>query len=107
MDCISSGISQNGQIYVDERFTYLFHEFDHGVFWHIDHALVTGLINGPLSLLQIVDLSLQKDKNYLVVGLIVQNRSFHYLRPYHRPRPPRQGSSSSWPSSSNKNWVSD
>ena len=94
---------------MDERFTYLFHEFDHGVFWHIDDALVTGLINGPLSLLQIVDLSLRKDKNDLVVGLIVQNSGFHfhYLRPYHRPRPPRQGSSSSWPNSLNNNWVSD
>ena len=38
--------------------TYLLHEFYDRVLGHIDHALVTGLVNGPFSLVKVVDLGL-------------------------------------------------
>ena len=41
---------------------YLLHEIDHSVFGHIDHALVTGLVNGPLMQIEIVEFGLKTDK---------------------------------------------
>ena len=40
--------------------TYLLHELNNGVFWHIDHALVARLVDVPIGAIQVVHFSLQQ-----------------------------------------------